>query len=118
MLHGHREAVGSHDARRSRISLSRYGGREQWWPLGTRGRLTLAVPLRRGDATRLGRRHIKNGRISIATGKAGTQVTIPLAPKLVEAIKAVKIKGLSFAAQKNAQPLTNEPRNGSWHVRH
>ena len=118
MPHGRREAGGSHDARRSTISLSCYGGREQRWPLGTRWRLTLAVLLRRGDAARLGRLPIKNGRISIATGKAGTQVTIPLAPKLVEAIKAVKIKGLSFAAQKNAQALTNEPRNGGWHVRH
>ena len=56
------------------------------WPLGTRERVALSVllytGLRRGDAARLGRQHIKNGRISVATEKTGTQVTIPLAPSL------------------------------------
>ena len=90
---------------------------EQQWPLGTRERLALAVllytGLRRGDAARLGRQHIKNGRISVATEKTGTQVTIPLAPELVDAIKAVKLKGLTFVAQENGQPLTKESF-GNW----
>ena len=87
------------------------------WPLGTREHVALSVllytGLRRGDAARLGRQHIKNGRISVATEKTGTQVTIPLAPELVEAIKAVKLKGLTFVAQGNGQPLTKESF-GNW----
>jgi integrase len=90
---------------------------ERRWPLGARERLALTVllytGLRRGDAARLGRQHIKNGRISVATEKTGTQVTIPLAPELVEAIKAVKLKGLTFVAQGNGQPLTKESF-GNW----
>jgi integrase len=90
---------------------------ERRWPLGTRERLALTVllytRLRRGDAARIGRQHIKNGRISVATEKTGTQVTIPLAPELVEAIRAVKPKGLTFVAQGNGQPLTKESF-GNW----
>jgi integrase len=70
--------------------------------IGTREHLALAVllytGLRRGDAARLGRQHIKNGRISVATEKTGMQVTIPLAAELVEAIRAVNLKGLTFVA--------------------
>ena len=40
-------------------------------------------------------------------------MTIPLAPELVEAIKAVKLKGLTFVAQGNGQPLTKESF-GNW----
>jgi integrase len=90
---------------------------ERRWLLGTRERLALNVllytGLRRGDAARLGRQHIKNGRISVATEKTGTQVTIPLAPELIEAIKATKLRGLTFVAQGNGQPLTKESF-GNW----
>jgi integrase len=87
------------------------------WPLGTREHLALAVllytGLRRGDAARLGRQDIKNGRISVATEKTGMQVTIPLAAELVEAIRAINLKGLTFVAQGNGQPLTKESF-GNW----
>ena len=90
---------------------------ERRWLLGTRERLALTVllytGLRRGDAARLGRQHLKNGRISVATEKTGTQVTIPVAPELVEAIRAVKLRGLTFVAQENGQPLTKESF-GNW----
>jgi integrase len=82
--------------------------------IGTREHLALAVllytGLRRGDAARLGRQHIKNG---VATEKTGMQVTIPLAAELVEAIRAVNLKGLTFVAQGNGQPLTKESF-GNW----
>jgi integrase len=90
---------------------------ERRWPLGTREHLALNVllytGLRRGDAARLGRQHMKNGRITVATEKTGTQVTIPLAPELVEAIRTIKPKGLTFVAQGNGQPLTKESF-GNW----
>ncbi len=75
--------------------------------------ILLYTGLGRGDAARLGRQHVKNGRISVATEKTGTQVTIPLAPQLVEAIKAVTVKGLTFVARENGQPLTKESF-GNW----
>ncbi len=49
---------------------------EAHWPLGTRERLAFAVylytGLRRGDAARLGRPHVKDGLISIDTEKTDT----------------------------------------------
>ena len=48
---------------------------EKRWPIGTRERIWLDVPLytglRRGDAVRLGRQHIRNGIATIKTEKTG-----------------------------------------------
>ena len=48
------------------------------WPIGTRQR----VWLRRGDAARLGRQHVRNGVATIKTEKSGfeLEVTLPILP--------------------------------------
>ena len=65
---------------------------ERHWPIGTRERVMFGVycfaGLRRGDAARLGRQHIRNGVIEIDTEKTGTRVTIPVLPELAEIIAA------------------------------
>jgi integrase len=64
--------------------------------------------LRRGDAARLGRQHIRNGVIEIDTEKTGTQVTIPVLPELAEIIAAGPIGELSIIASKKGQPIRKE----------
>jgi integrase len=61
---------------------------ERRWPLGTRQRVWLDVllytGLRRGDAVRLERQHVRDGVATIKTEKSGfnVEVTIPLLPVL------------------------------------
>ena len=90
---------------------------EAHWPLGTRARVAFAVylytGLRRGDAARLGRQHVKNGLISIDAEKTGTTVTIPVHPKLAEAIRARKPKGLTFIETEEGGPMKKESL-GNW----
>ena len=55
---------------------------EQRWPVGTRQRVWLDVllytGLRRGDAVRLGRQHVKHGVATLTTQKTGTPVAYPM----------------------------------------
>lgn len=85
---------------------------EAHWPLGTRERVIFAVycftGLRRGDAAKLGKQHIRNGVITIDTEKNGTRVTIPVLPELAEVIKAGPIGELSIIASKKGQPIRKE----------
>ena len=65
---------------------------EARWPIGTRERLALTIllytGLRRGDAVRLGRQHIKDGIITLRAGKTGTQIIIPVLPELAAVINS------------------------------
>jgi len=85
---------------------------EAHWPIGTRERVMFGVfcftGLRRGDAARLGRQHIRNGVITIDTEKTGTRVTIPVLPELAEILAAGPIGELSIIASKKGQPLRKE----------
>ncbi len=85
---------------------------ERRWPLGTRQRVWLAVllftGLRRGDAVRLGRQHVRDGVASIKAEKTETWVTLPILPVLLEAIEAGPCGDLTFIAGKNGNPLTKE----------
>jgi len=89
--------------------IARY---EQRWPLGTRQRLALDLllytGLRRGDAVRVGRPHVKDGVMTIRTEKTGEVVTIPTVAPLVESIAAGPIGELTFIAGENGRPLTKE----------
>jgi integrase len=87
---------------------------EAYWPLGTRQRVWIAVllytGLRRGDAVRLGRQHVRDGVASIKTEKSGNrvEVTIPLLPPLVEALSAGPTGELAFICGANGKPMTKE----------
>lgn len=73
----------------SEENISRFEAR---FPLGTRQRLALALLLytgqRRGDVVRLGRKHVRDGVLSIIQTKTGTAVDIPVHPELTAAIAA------------------------------
>lgn len=90
---------------------------EKRWPIGTRERLALAILLytgfRRGDASRLGRQHVKDGVISIKTEKTGAWVTIPLVSELASIMDATKLGTLAFVAKENGAPMTKR-YFGNW----
>jgi integrase len=85
---------------------------EARWPIGTRQRVWLDVPLytglRRGDAVRFGRQHVRNGVGTIKTEKTGTEVTLPILPVLDATLKAGPCGDLTFIAGENGRPLTKE----------
>jgi integrase len=90
---------------------------EARWPIGTRERLAydvlLYTGLRRGDAVRLGRPHVKNGVATIRTEKTGETVTIPILPPLQASIEASPIGQLTFIAGVGGRPMTKEAF-GNW----
>jgi integrase len=82
------------------------------WPIGTRQRVWLDVliytGLRRGDAVRFGRQHVRNGIGTIKTEKTGTEVTLPILPVLDATLKAGPCGDLTFIAGESGRPLTKE----------
>jgi integrase len=86
----------------------------QKWPLGTRERVWLDVllytGLRRGDAVRLGKQHVRNGVAAIKTEKSqGTiEVTLPILPVLAKTLAAGPCGDLTFISGKKGNPLTKE----------
>jgi integrase len=108
-LAGENDEIGFHTW--SQEEMDRF---EAYWPLGTRERLAFDLlvytGLRRGDAVRLGRQHVRDGAITIRNekhhrGKAGEQVSIPILPPLAASIAATKTGDLTY--------LVTE-RGGSW----
>lgn len=87
------------------------------WPLGTRARVALEVlvntGLRRGDAVRLGRQHVRDGVATIRAEKTGVELHIPILPVLQEALKAGPTGDLSFICSVNGRPMTKESF-GNW----
>jgi integrase len=85
---------------------------EKRWPIGTRQRVWLDVlvytGLRRGDAVRFGRQHIRSGVGTIKTEKTDTEVTLPILPVLAETLAAGPCGDLTFIAGENGHPLTKE----------
>jgi integrase len=84
------------------------------WPLGTRQRVWLDVllytGLRRGDAVRLGRQHVRDGIATIKTEKSNFTVTctLKILPGLAETLLAGPCGDLTFIAGEGGQPLTKE----------
>lgn len=99
--------------------VARYEAR---WPIGTRQRVWLDVllytGLRRGDAVRLGRQHVRNGIARIKTEKSQltVQVTLPLLPVLVRTLEAGSCGDLTFIAGAKGQPLTKESFGNEFRV--
>jgi integrase len=85
---------------------------EKRWPIGTRQRVWLDVllytGLRRGDAVRLGRQHIRDGIATLKTEKTDTIVTLPILPVLSETLAGGPCGDLTFIAGENGNPLTKE----------
>jgi integrase len=85
---------------------------EARWPIGTRQRVwfdvLLYTGLRRGDAVKLGRQHVRDGVATLKTEKTDTEVTLPILPVLSETLAAGPCGDLAFIAGENGRPLTKE----------
>lgn len=86
-------------------------------PVGTRARLAmdllLYTGLRRADAVRLGRQHVKDGVIRYRATKNGVEVVIPLLKPLADSIGATKTGDLAFLATEFGRPWAKESF-GTW----
>lgn len=93
------------------------GAFERRWPIGTRERLALAIfvntGLRRGDAARLGRQHIRDGVITLRTEKTGEMIIIPVRSELQAIIDASSRGDLALVAGADGRPMTKESF-GNW----
>lgn len=117
MLRGENDAVGFHTW--SQEELDRFEAR---WTVGTRERLAfdllLYTGLRRGDAVRVGRQHVRDDMIVLRTekharGKAGEQVAIPILEPLKASITAAATGELAFLVTSAGAPWVKESF-GAW----
>jgi integrase len=85
---------------------------EKRWPVGTRQRVWLDVllytGLRRGDAARLGRQHVRNGIATLATEKNATIVSLPILPVLQRTLDAGPCGDLALVVGAKGQPFKKE----------
>ena len=87
---------------------------ERHWMVGTKERLMfdvyLYVGLRRGDAARLGKQHVKRGIVHLMTEKRQGRMPIyvPVHPALVASIKACPSSGLAIIAKADGSNYTKE----------
>jgi integrase len=77
---------------------------------GTKARLALALLLQTGharaDVARMGRQHVKNGKLSMRRQKTGVQFDIPLLPELVAEMALHNSGQLAFLVTDYGQPFT------------
>jgi len=92
----------------------------QCWPIGTKERVWLDVllytGLRRGDAVRVGRQHVRGGIITLKTEKSGfkTEVTLPILPILQCTLDNRPTGDLAFICGSNGRPLANSGFGGAF----
>jgi integrase len=117
LLVGKNDADGFHTW--SQEELDRFKAR---WPLGSRQRLAfdllLYTGLRRGDAVRVGKQHVRDGLIVLRTEKhkrekAGEQVAIPILAPLAESLAATRTGDLTYLVTDAGQPWVKESF-GNW----
>jgi integrase len=91
---------------------------EASWPVGTRQRLAMDVllytGLRRSDAVRLGRQHIKDGIATIRTDKTAEQVIIPILPPLAASIAETPTADLALLATEKGTAFGSKESFGTW----
>ena len=82
------------------------------WSLGTHQRVAFEVlretGLRRGDAVRLGRPHVRDGVIRLMTEKTGERVSIAVTDTLAAAIEAGPVGEMTFIVGAGGKPLVKE----------
>ena len=90
---------------------------EERWPVGTRERLAfdllLYTGLRRGDAVRVGRQHVRDGVICIKAEKTGEDLFLPILAPLAASIAAAPTGDLAFIVGADGKPFVKESF-GNW----
>lgn len=124
------EHVREDPTRDVKVSKPRTEGHHTWtdeecdkfeakWTLGTRERLAFDIMLytgfRRGDASRFGRQHVRNGLIHMTTEKGQGKVTVvlPLLPPLAASIDATKTGDMVYIAKADGTAMSKEGF-GNW----
>lgn len=95
---------------------------EDHYELGTMAHLALRIflytGLRRGDAVKLGRQHIKSGIMELRPQKTskstGVLVTLPILPPLQEALDATKTGDMVFLITGHGKPFSSAASFGNW----
>lgn len=81
-------------------------------PVGSKPRLAmefmLLTGLRRGDMAKVGRQHIRDGVLTLRTGKTGATITITLPQYLLDIVEATPINGMHLIGQDSGKPYTVE----------
>jgi len=79
-------------------------------PIGSRARLAMALLLytgqRRSDVIRMGPQHIRRGVLSVMQQKTGTELAIPVHPRLAETIAATECGHLAFLVTASGAPFS------------
>jgi integrase len=82
---------------------------EARWSLGTRQRLAYALLLytgqRGGDVVKMRRQDMEEGCINVVQQKTGTVLSIPIHPKLQEALKAGPVKGIHLIGDQHGRAI-------------
>lgn len=90
---------------------------EERHPIGTKPRLALALLLytaqRRGDVIRLGRGHIRRGRIVLTQNKTGVMLEVPIHDELAELLRSAPVGPTTFLCTRKGKPYTPEGF-GNW----
>lgn len=85
---------------------------EARWPAGSKERVWLHVllytGLRRGDAVRIGKQHVRDGVATIRTEKTGAEVYITILPPLAHGLATGMTGDLAFICGADKRPLTKE----------
>lgn len=76
--------------------------------------LALFTGLRRSDLVVVGRQNVRNGVISITTGKTGAVVHVPVFPMLQASIDAAQTGDLAFLATSHGKPFQSASSLGNW----
>src|SRR5262249_41829573 len=83
---------------------------EQRHPVGSRARLAMALLLytgqRRSDVVRMGPQHIRRGVLSVTQQKTGTELAIPVHPRLAETIATTECGHLAFLVTAAGGPFS------------
>lgn len=91
------------------VEIERFEARHA---IGTMPRLAFALMLytgvRRSDVVRLGRGHVRDGRISVQPRKTRDPVTVPIHPELQEVIDGTALRHINFVTSSLDKPYTPE----------
>jgi integrase len=83
---------------------------EAWHPIGSRPRLALTLllytALRRGDAVRVGRQHLRNGALAVRLQKTGQALEIPVHPTLAMILEATPGDNMTFLVAGAGKPFS------------
>lgn len=91
---------------------------ENFWPIGSRARLALALFLytgqRRSDVIHMGPARLKNGGIEVVQIKTGKYLLIPMHPDMAEVLSAHEHLGAAFLMTQAGQPFASGNAFYNW----